>query len=345
MSSGATTRARDALRRALHPPVRDPRFWATQAAVVALAGLHFYLDASDKLEPSALPTGIPVILLLIPVLYAALRYGLAGGAATALLATLLWLPDIALPDARGHPAGDGIELLIVVAVGVFAGVHIDRRHDAERRARTYAAMLVDAHEEERLRIARDIHDDPLQRLVDVARRAGTEQPASKDDLLDVITRLRDIARGLRPPGLDELGLVAAVRGLLADVEDSEHVAAELDVQGDATRLPPAVELTAFRIVQEAARNAVHHAAPRHVAVTLRYTAAALHLAVRDDGSGFDTTTSTAFAEASSPNGPHLGLLGMRERAAVLGGSLTVASRPGRGTTVAATLPARPAADP
>ena len=327
------------IRRALHPPVHDAGFWATQAAVIALAGLHFYLDATDRLEPAALPTGIPVILLLVPVLYAALRYGLAGGAATALLATLLWLPDIALPDARGHPAGDSIELLIVVAVAVFAGIHIDRRRDAERRARTYAAMLVDAHEEERLRIARDIHDDPLRRLVDVARRADTAQPASKDDLLDVITRLRDIARELRPPGLDHLGLVAAIRGMLADVEEAAPVTTALDVHGDSVRLPPGVELSAFRIAQEAARNAVHHGAPRRITVSLRYTPTALHLAVTDDGRGFDTAAATP----AQRNGPHLGLLGMRERAALLGGSLAVTSQPDRGTTVAAVLPTQPSA--
>lgn len=345
MSAGPSTGPREVLARALHPPWRDGHFWAAQAAVVGLAGLHFYLDSSEKLESTALPTGTPVTLLLIPVLYAALRDGLAGSAATALLATVLWLPDVALPDARGHPGGDVIDLLIVDAVAVFVGVHIERRREADARyrelfltVRSYAALLVDAQEEERLRIARDIHDDPLQRLVDVARRMDSAEPRpSKEDLLDVIARLRDIARGLRPPGLDQLGLVAAVRGMLADLEDASPVSTRLDVEGTAARLAPPVELTAFRIVQEAARNATLHAHPSTLAVSLRYAGRELRIRVSDDGSGFDVA-----AGGDGRGGAHLGLVGMRERAALLGGSLSVTSRPGNGTTVSATLPAQPA---
>jgi signal transduction histidine kinase len=349
-----TIAPRDVLSRALHPPLRDPAFWAVQAAVATLAGLHFYLDSSDRLESTVLPTGMPVTLLLIPVLYASLRDGLAGSAATALLATLLWLPDLVLPDARGHPAGDAIDLLIVDGAAVFAGVHVERgriqrrraeaaereRRDADMRyrdlfvaVRAYAARLVDAHEEERQRIARDIHDDPLQRLVDVARRMDASQPpATRAALLDVVNRLRDITRGLRPPGLDQLGLPAAVRGMLADVEDGGAVAMHLDVQGSPRRLADNVELAAFRIVQEATRNVLHHAHAHDVRVTLGYTRDGLQVSVSDDGCGFD-----AGAVLAQP-GAHLGLLGMRERAAALGGSLTVSSQPAQGTQVRAELP-------
>ncbi|HZS15113.1 MAG TPA: sensor histidine kinase [Candidatus Dormibacteraeota bacterium] len=346
------------LRRALRPPVRDAQFWAVQAAVVGLAALHFYLDASGRLESTAFPTGLPVTLLLVPVLYAALRYGVTGAVATAVLATLLWLPDLALPDAHGHPAADAGDLLIVDAVAVFVGIHIDRgrlqrrradaaerqRREAERReheaVRTYAALLLTAHEEERLRIARDIHDDPLQRLIALARRMDRPDAAdaqAREQLLDVIGRLRDIARGLRPPGLDQLGLVAALRGLLADEGDAARIAADLDVAGNPVRLASAVELGAFRIVQEALYNVTRHASAHHVRVAVDYDGDALRISVADDGVGFDPE---AFAGAGNGSGaPHLGLLGMRERATLLGGQLRLTSRAGRGTTVDVVLPA------
>jgi len=459
---------RRVLVQALHPPVGEAAFWAVQVAVVSLAALHFSLDAIGTLESGALPTGSPVALLLIPVLYAALRYGLAGSAATALLATVLWLPDLALSGARGHPADDFINLVVVDAVAIFVGVRIERGLMQQRRAdaaetkrreadsryrdlfdtsflpviivdrrgliadanpaaravfggdpigqqidvalaippdrlweegeppvtsfesldgvrhvyrlllghvrtrggdggdvrqlvfqdvtqeyqeqtavRTYAALLLAAHEDERRRIAHEIHDDPLQRLIHLARRmddpvaggvpdpASTEILATRGELLDVISRLRDIARGLRPPGLDQLGLVAAVRGLLADIEDDMHLRIEFEIAGSAVRLPPDVELGAFRIIQEAMRNVARHASASTVRVALRYGQDLLRVEVIDDGSGFDVR-SGALA-----GGPHLGLVGMRERANLLGGCLAVSSVRGVGTTIRAELPVVP----
>jgi signal transduction histidine kinase len=463
---------RTVLLQALHPPVGEASFWAVQVAVLSLAALHFYLDAAGTLEPSALPTGSPVALLLIPVLYSSLRHGLAGSAATALEATILWLPDLALPEARGHPADDLIELIIVDAVAIFVGVHVERGLMHQRRAeaaemkrreadssyrdlfdtsflpvtiidpsglvtqanpaaraafgddligqridvalgvpqdqlwqegeapaasietldgvrrayrlllghvrtpsddggdlrqlvfqdvtqeyreraavRSYAALLLAAQEDERRRIAHEIHDDPLQRLIHLARRIdhpvakSAHEPASTDfvntrvELLEVIGRLRDIARGLRPPGLDQLGLVAAVRGLLADVEDAANIRVELDVAGSAARLAPEVELGAFRIIQEAVRNVTRHASARALRLDLHYDQDALHIQVVDDGIGFDVPS------ASLPSGLHLGLVGMRERASLLGGRLAVSSVRGAGTTIDVALPAPPPSVP
>lgn len=347
--------ARTVLRQALHPPLHDPAFWAIQVAVLGLAGLHLYLDVAGALESAAFPTGSPVALLLLPVLYSALRYGLAGSAATALWATLLWLPDLLLPDLSGHPAADLLDLIIVDAVSILVGIHVergfaqrDRLAAAERDRHDYALRLLAAQEDERRHLAHEIHDDPLQRLIHLARTMDTMAgpsagpavsvpalQAGRAELIDVIGRLRDVARGLRPPGLDQLGLVAAVRGLLADVEDGGGARLDLEVGGAETRLDPDLELGAFRIVQEAISNVTRHAAARSATVRLGYDDAWLRVRVADDGRGF---------VGAPPGGDHhLGLAGMHERATLLGGSLEVSSTPGRGTVVEAWLPLAPSA--
>ena len=375
-AGGRSSSAGTVLIQALHPPVRDISFWAVQVMVVILAGLHFYLDSVSTLEPTALPTGIPVALLLVPVLYSALRYGLAGAAATALWATLLWLLDLALPNALGHPADDLIDLAIVDAVAVFVGGHIERgliqrrraeRAEKERReaelqyrellhreraqARSYAALLLAAQEEERRHIAHEIHDDPLQRLIHLARRLESlgAQPGpspataalreARLELLNVIGRLRDVARGLRPPGLDQLGLVAAVRGMLADVEDAHDLRVDFEVSGTQVRLVAEVELGAFRIIQEEVRNVTRHASAHALSVDLHYVEGAVRISVVDDGIGFDAPQGTY-----AP-GVQLGLVGMRERASLLGGRLVVSSARGKGTAIEAHLPSAPSPTP
>jgi signal transduction histidine kinase len=343
--------ARVVLVEALRPPVGEPSFWATQAFVLCLAALHFYLDAVVKLATTAFPTGSPVALLLIPVLYSALRHGLAGSAATAFLATVLWLPDLALPGALGHPANDLSDLAIVDGVAIFVGIHIQRRliqrrlaEAVEAEVRSYAGLLLAAQEEERRRIAHEIHDDPLQQLIHLARRMDSlpeqfvQNPAFatlrdiRVELLAVIGHLREVAGGLMPPGLDQLGLVAAVRGLVADIGELENVRADLDVTGPAVRLAPDAELGAFRIIQEAVRNASRHASAQALRVGLHYDAEELRICVVDDGVGFDPIS------AGHGTLVHLGLVGMRERATMLGGRLAVSSRRRAGTTIEARLP-------
>ena len=141
--------------------------------------------------------------------------------------------------------------------------------------------------------------------------------------------LREIARGLRPPSLDDLGLVPAMRQLVSTAQDRQDGrTVELNLSGDPRRLPSDCELGLYRIAQEALNNADKHAGGRSIRVCLSFTHDGVVLAVSDDGRGFvrdDTDRS-------------LGLAGMRERASLMGGELGVESAPGRGTTVRATVP-------
>lgn len=131
MSPGRGEATRASLDSALHPPFAQKGFWVVQAVVVAIAVAHLAADIDVSLEVRAFPGGLPVALLIIPVAYAASRYGLAGSAATSLWATVLWLPDLLLPHDRGHVGSDLVELALVDFVAFFVG----QRIEAERRAR------------------------------------------------------------------------------------------------------------------------------------------------------------------------------------------------------------------
>ena len=155
---------------------------------------------------------------------------------------------------------------------------------------------------------------------------------ARSQALDIAGRLRAVVAGLRPPALEQLGLTVALRGFLADVGEASAVHTDLQVTGEENRLPPEVELGAFRIAQEAVNNVIRHAGARKLVLTLAFDAAGLRLRVADDGCGFDPGT----VNRPSPS-RGLGMLSMRERAEIAGGRLTIRSAPGEGTVVEATL--------
>lgn len=253
---------------------------------------------------------------------------------------------VRLPDGRDYrfglvslPAGDGA----ASTQAIFEDVTEERR---ERRLATrYAALVVQAEEDQRRRLARELHDEPLQLFVHLARRLeglceapGTPPAAAaglaeaRQQALNAAVRLRSLARDLRPPTLDHLGLVAALSSLLADVGEESDLHADLHVGGQAVRLAADIELGAFRIIQEAVRNALRHAGARRLQVSVEFGASELRLTVADDGCGF---TPGGLDDIGAT---HLGLLGMRERARLFGGHLEVRSAPGAGTVIHAKVP-------
>ncbi len=343
--SGVPTR-RPALipRLVLRPPVHEVGFWVVQAMVAGIAALHLAIDLMSA-EPGAVPAGIPVALLLAPVSYAALRYGLSGSVATAVWATLLWLPDLLLPRDRGHVGNDVIELALVIAVAVFVGYHIDAERLARAQVHRLTALLLQVQEEERRRIAHELHDEPLQLLTHLARSLDRLETApstaatlteglgeARSQALDIADQLRAVVAGLRPPALEQLGLTVALRGFLADIGETSAVCTDMQVTGEEKRLPPEVELSAFRITQEAINNVIRHAGARKLVLTLAFDAAGLRLRVADDGCGFDPVTVNRLSPSRG-----LGILGMRERAEIAGGRLKIRSAPGKGTVVEASF--------
>ena len=205
-------------------------------------------------------------------------------------------------------------------------------------------------EEERRRIARELHDETSQVLsalmmnidllesqietpVALPGLSGERLEAVKALAEEAATNLDRMMLDLRPALLDELGLIPALRWYVAQVSDLWNVPTEF--QGERLeRLPEHIEVATFRIIQEAVSNVARHAKAAHAWVRLWVADHALHLQVSDDGIGFDVVEASARART----GEAVGLMGMRERAELVGGSFDVVSAAGRGTTVSAVLP-------
>jgi len=223
------------------------------------------------------------------------------------------------------------------------GTHFDlterQKIEAERARTELLARLVFAQEDERRRIARDMHDEFGEHLTALGLRIGRlkQMCADRTDLAHEIDGLERIARSLdedvdrlawelRPTALDDLGLGAALTNYVQDWSDRVSIPARLHTSGPLDeRLAPNVETTLYRIAQEALNNTAKYSRARRVEVILERRADSILLVVEDDGIGF-------YAEAKAI-GHGFGLVGMRERAALVGGSLEIESAPGQGTTV------------
>ncbi len=269
------------------------------------------------------------------------------------------------PEGRRaeHPvllsSRDGRELLLApeltqaVGPGGEAVVQVVLRDvTSERRLqeglRAYAAYVQRAQEEERKRVAQELHDDSVQSLVLLVRQldlAESQAAAAAPSMVpalgkarrsaeEVVSKLRDFARALRPTALEDLGLVAAVRRVAADTSERAGIDVRLVIQGGERRLSPDIELGLFRITQEALRNVERHAHAKSAKVMMTFGPEEVVAQVTDDGVGFVPPADLR----PIATGHHLGLLGIQERAELLGGRIEIASTPGKGTTVTAHIP-------
>jgi PAS domain S-box-containing protein len=222
------------------------------------------------------------------------------------------------------------------------------RKQAEAARAELLGRLVTAHEDERRRVARELHDSVGQLLtalilaVKAAREAAPLPPLSDTRLgeiekvaHDLGQAVRELAVGLRPPALDDLGLDAALAQHLRNWSAGVGITVDYQPSGiESVRLPPEVETAIYRVVQEALTNVARHAQARQVSVVVARHAGHVAAVVEDNGVGFDPE----LAKSHHPRGRRLGLVGMRERAALAGGTLDVESSPGCGTTVIARFP-------
>jgi two-component system, NarL family, sensor histidine kinase UhpB len=209
-----------------------------------------------------------------------------------------------------------------------------------------SSRTLDAQEEERRRIARELHDETAQELTALLVRIrlaadGSREPATRERLAElraatarILDGVRRLARELRPTILDDLGLVEAVRAYAQDIAVRTPLRVSVRAGDFTGRLDPTRELVLYRVVQEALSNAVKHADARTVEVTIERRGGAARATIGDNGRGFDP----AGVAVPTATGQGLGLLGMRERLALVGGTLELDTRPGGGTVVCATVP-------
>jgi signal transduction histidine kinase len=221
-----------------------------------------------------------------------------------------------------------------------------RVNKAQKSLRDYLGSVTVAQEEERSRLARDLHDDTIQSLVALTRKAQLTkmslngQPEAgqlgemEEMTIQIIDDLRRVARDLRPIYLEELGLAQALKMLAQDVGTKLNIPIVFTMTSSEQRLSQDVELALYRIAQETMSNVVHHARASHAEVHLDFTSGAVALTITDDGRGFDVPDNLADL---APEG-HYGLLGLYERAELMGGRLTIQSEPNQGTCMTIKLP-------
>lgn len=227
---------------------------------------------------------------------------------------------------------------------------LDRSRTREEKMREYLSVANLAQEEERARIARDLHDGAIQYLVALRRRfdlfkkdlTSHTSPSENslrilkdiDLLLDKATDdLRQFARNLRPPVLDDFGLISACEWL-SDQAEREGINVRFTVTGRVQKLSREVEVSAFRIAQEALANAVKHSEASLIEFNLMFGDDFLHIMIKDNGKGFKPPDSPS----SLVRAGQMGLVGMFERAELLEAKIDLKSSPGTGTTLNVTIP-------
>ena len=230
--------------------------------------------------------------------------------------------------------------------------HVARDVTRERRMqdnlRHYVQQITRIQEEERNRIARDLHDETAQALYVLTRqvdnfvRSSSNLPSETSNFLKgLVEQIKTVSQGvrrfsqdLRPPLLDDLGLLATIRWLTGDTEQRTRMTVKLTVTGAERRLAPHVELAIFRIVQEALKNVEKHASATQVDIKIEYADGKININVVDNGKGF----KLAGEVGELPREGRLGLMGMQERAHLLGGNIKIKSEINHGTDVLIELP-------
>jgi two-component system sensor histidine kinase UhpB len=237
--------------------------------------------------------------------------------------------NLVLPDQPG--AAEDVARLQQAFAGML------ERLETERRRASSGAL--EAQEEERARVARDLHDEVNQSLTGLLLRLEAAREKAPPQLAGELAEIRalanqamqellTLARQLRPTALDDLGLKAALAGHVRELSNQGGIEAGFESRGELSGLPEDVQIVVYRVAQEALSNAYRHSGARRVGVRLSRVDGTVELDVGDDGQGFTFDQATR----------GLGLAGMRERALLVGGDLQVTSRPSIGTSVRLRVP-------
>ena len=269
------------------------------------------------------------------------RLGARTGLYVPLIARDHAIGIVAVHDKLGSEArfSDG-DLRLAEIFAARAAVAVEL---SERVARDTVRRVIDAQELERRRLARELHDETGQALTSIllglkgirAAQSDGEAEQAEAELRELVVHalqdVRSLAVELRPTALDDFGLAAALERLGETFSERSGIATEVQAHLGDVRLPPEVETALYRLVQEALTNVVKHAEAKNVSVVVTRRAGGVGAVVEDDGRGF--------AEAGVRDDA-LGIVGMRERVALLGGTLTFESSPGGGTALVAYIPSR-----
>ena len=248
----------------------------------------------------------------------------------------------------GTMGKDRADLLATICHEIAVAVENGRLYRQRQESmHTYVQQVTQAHEDERLRIARELHDDTAQELVHLVRRLeqldhDADPTAAREarDALDVargiLRGVRQFSRDLRPSVLDDLGLLAAIEMVVDQQNALLPGGARLSISGEPRRLDPQVEVALFRIAQEALRNVTKHSQADAAEVCLAFSTDRLTLTVRDDGVGLTLPPQVSDLARRGK----LGVLGMKERAELVGGEFQVVADAGGGTSIVVRVPSK-----
>lgn len=336
--------------------LHNVHFWTVIAITVFIAIIYY--DWYDRYEwfwyfsIFEFRNDIIGSLFFIPFLYASLVFRWWGSLIVWSLSILVVLPRIIFYSFSFASLATNIALALVPLM-VIATITLELKWkerqrqilaDREQERQLYMAQIFKAQEDERRRIAQELHDGATQDLLAVANRAQSMTSCDegettvemrrhaewiRDTLLHVSEDVRRLSLDLRPSVLDNLGLVPALRWLTDRLYQDGKISAKLIINGAQRKLNPEIEVTIFRIVQEALSNVRCHSKATKTVITLTFAPESLKLTVRDNGKGFLPSQRVDNLTA----GGRVGLIGMQQRAKSLNGTFDISSQPGKGTLV------------
>ncbi|OUM94961.1 MAG: histidine kinase [Thermobacillus sp. ZCTH02-B1] len=226
---------------------------------------------------------------------------------------------------------------------------VTRILESAKNRQLIGLKIILAQEEERKRMAREIHDGPAQSLAnlvlrtEIAERMLMKQEFQlvQEELMELksqvrsgLEEIRKIIFNLRPMALDDLGLVPTLRKFVQDFEEKTKIRAVFETSGRELRMPSGMEAAIYRLVQEAFSNALKHASASYVRLEIKFHPKRVNLVIQDNGVGFDVEQTLARSKHSS----HFGLIGMTERVELLNGKMEIQSAKGQGTKISISIP-------
>jgi len=226
---------------------------------------------------------------------------------------------------------------------------VTRILESAKNRQLIGLKIILAQEEERKRMAREIHDGPAQTLAnlvlrtEIAERMLMKQEFQlvQEELMELksqvrsgLEEIRKIIFNLRPMALDDLGLVPTLRKFVQDFEEKTKIRAVFETAGRELRMPSAMEAAVYRLVQEAFSNALKHASPTYVSLEIKFYPKRILITIQDNGVGFDVEQTMARSKKNS----HYGLIGMNERVELLNGKMDIQSARGQGTKISISIP-------
>ena len=344
-----------------------PHFWVVCFLFIAIASLYYGYEYSRYAILDWLPWfwqvivfefryGINGILFYIPFLYAVFSFSWRGGMIVWLFSMMAICPHVV---SFSYSTTSLISNLIYLSIPLIVAILVTvesrwrerlktRMIERESEHQIYMSHVLRAQEYERQRLARELHDDTIQTLLVIANRVqslsdsshGNMWPEMKEQvesinssILSLIEDIRRISIDLRPNILDNLGLLPALRWLAERANLDSTVNTRVDIGDDHRRLNPEAEVVIFRFVQEALNNIKKHSRASEAVISLEYEPGTIVITVRDNGEGFTLPKKLE----NLANKGKLGIIGMKERTGLLGGTFNIESEPGKGTVVSMKL--------